>query len=124
MNKSKRYSPPKTDNKKFVRQKMYHTLEWTEYRAQFLQHNPKCYACADRSTVVDHIVAHKEDKKKFWDVSNFIPLCKRCHDFVTGSFDKFSVPKTTEKMRWLAWKRMETETTVKVIVVPMKKLMV
>ena len=87
---------------------------------RFLQHNPRCYACGDRARVVDHVVSAKGDEKKFWDITNLIPLCKRDHDYITGKFDQFVVPKTEEKMKWIQFKRQETDTSVRVKIVPLE----
>ena len=46
---------------------------------------PFCRECLKagnrvRATVVDHITPHKGDQALFWDVDNWQPLCKPCHD--------------------------------------------
>lgn len=92
-------------------------MEWVEYRNLFLQHNPKCYACGKRATVVDHWKAHKGNMELFWKPDNFIPLCKLCHDTCTGLFDQFVVPKTEEKIAWLQKKRLENEIDIRVKIV-------
>jgi 5-methylcytosine-specific restriction endonuclease McrA len=113
--KPKSFSPAKsTGNKVFKKKRLYDDVSWTELRNKFLALNPRCYACGDPARVVDHVVGHKGDEIKFWDVTNMIPLCKSDHDYITATFDRHSVPKTEEKMRWIANKRLETDTTVKV----------
>lgn len=119
MKAPKKFSPLTVKpTKKFYKERMYDTVSWTEYRLKFLSANPRCYACGTSARVVDHIVAHKEDEVKFWAVTNFIPLCKKCHDTITAYFDRHSPPKTEAKMIWISNKREETETTLKVKVVP------
>ena len=63
---------------------------WVKARKAFLARNPLCAYCekAGRlvpATVVDHIIPHRGDKALFWDVSNWQPLCKMCHDKKTFS---------------------------------------
>lgn len=121
MKKSPMFSPLKSGNKKFAKKRLHDDRNWTEYSVQFLQHNPKCYACGERARVTDHVVSAKGDEKKFWDTTNLIPLCKKCHDVLTATFDRHVVPKTEEKMQWIAAKRVETDTTTKVKIVPFKR---
>jgi len=69
-----------------------YTKAWQRYRAQFLAEHPVCVACLRRgeiseATVVDHIVPHKGDMKRFWDKSNHQALCKHCHDSKTARED-------------------------------------
>jgi 5-methylcytosine-specific restriction endonuclease McrA len=115
--KSKSYLPPSTSNKKFSKKRLYDDVSWTEYSIKFLSHNTNCYACGQRARVVDHVIAAKGDEKKFWEVTNLIPLCKSCHDTVTARFDRYVIPKTEEKMKWIAAKRLETDTSVRVKIV-------
>lgn len=61
---------------------------WRRARAMFLARNPLCLECAKAgtdaaATVVDHIEPHRGDKVKFWDESNWQPLCKEHHDLKT-----------------------------------------
>lgn len=58
---------------------------WQKARATFLRSHPLCCNCATlgittAATVVDHITPHKGDQSLFWDVANWQPLCKPCHD--------------------------------------------
>jgi len=88
----------------------------------FLSNNPKCYSCGARATVVDHLIPFKNNKKLFLETpDNFIPLCKPCHDFCTGSFDQFALPKTEEKIKWLQSQRIKNELTFKVKVIDARK---
>lgn len=117
MKKSEKFSPKKSDNKAFKKKRLYDTVSWAEFRNKFLAANPKCYACGERSRIVDHVISHKGNEIKFWEPTNMIPLCKLCHDYITGKFDQFVVPKTEEKMLWISNKRMETENTVRVKII-------
>lgn len=120
MKKSKVYSPPSGGNKKFAKKRMYDTVEWVEYRNKFLAANPLCYACGKVARVVDHIVGHKGNEEKFWNETNYIPLCKVCHDIITGNFDRHNPPKTEEKLRWIASMRFKNEIEIKVKVIQIK----
>lgn len=71
---------------------------WRRQRKLFLQAHPLCAECqrAGRltpATVVDHIQPHRGDKRLMWDEANWQPLCKRCHDKKTGTFDSVPVYK-------------------------------
>lgn len=57
---------------------------WQKARRRFLQQYPLCVMCetagrVSAATVVDHIVPHRGDQQKFWDVSNWQALCAFCH---------------------------------------------
>ena len=59
--------------------------KWRKLRKAFLSTHPLCVFCNTKgriaqATVVDHIIPHKGDQRLFWDVSNWQPLCKKCHD--------------------------------------------
>jgi 5-methylcytosine-specific restriction protein A len=62
---------------------------WRRARAAYLVLNPLCVRCQAAgyirsSTVVDHVVPHRGDKRLFWDEANWAPLCKPCHDAKTA----------------------------------------
>lgn len=122
MKKIKQFSPKKTKLPEFKKKSPYKTMEWVEYRNLFLRHNPKCYACGNRATVVDHLTAWKVDKEKLFldKPDNFIPLCKLHHDTATGLFDRHSVPKTEEKIKWLQKLREQNNIDIRVKVIDPK----
>lgn len=105
--------------KKFVskerkdRQSMY-SKEWINYRFRFLHHNPNCYCCVNKSSVVDHIVAHKGNLDLFWNITNFIPLCNICHNTITAKFDKYGTHLIEDKMKWIDKNRRDNNISVKV----------
>ena len=117
MKKPNSFKPKTAGNKTFTKKRLYDQTSWVEYRNRFLAANPKCYACGDVARVVDHVISHKGSEEKFWNETNMMPLCKKCHDFITGTFDKHVVPKTEEKMKWIAHRRIETETTTRIVIV-------
>lgn len=58
---------------------------WQSYRESFLKVHPLCWECEKAghitpATVVDHIVAHKGDRVRFWDPNNHRAACKPHHD--------------------------------------------
>ena len=118
-NKIRRFKPNTgSKNKKFSnpsKQRGYlYDKTWNIYRVRFLFYNPNCYVCMSKSTVVDHIVAHKGDEKLFKKLNNHMPLCKKCHDEITGLFDQFLVPKTDKKVEWINKKREESRVDIKI----------
>lgn len=127
MKKTKQYRPKKFTGKKFTTvnkereasQSLYNK-GWTNYRFRFLHHNPKCYACGQKANLVDHIRAAKGDRSFFWKVDNYIPLCRRCHDWVTTQFDRHKVPLVEDKLRWLSEERSKRDLTTKVKITPFK----
>lgn len=122
----KKYKPRKANSKKFELRKRKSARErgydsrWTKYRFRFLYHNPKCYVCADKSKVVDHIKAHKGDEDLFWNENNYMPLCKRCHDRITGMFDRKDVPDLDGKIKWIRKERERNQVNIKIKVVPLQ----
>ena len=114
MEKNKSFKLKPSGAKAFKKKRLYDQTSWFDHSRKFLQLNPKCYACGNVARVVDHVVSAKGDEEKFWCETNMIPMCKPCHDYVTGKYDKHIVAKTEEKMKWIANKRTQTETTVRV----------
>ena len=109
---------PKRFNPRRDRDLMYKSDVWKKYAIVFLNINRDCYACGERATVIDHIIAHKGDAKKFMDLLNHMALCKRCHDTCTASFDHSEIPRTKEKLEWLDKQRKLKNITSKVRVLP------
>ena len=62
-----------------ARQRGYDS-KWDAERAAYLKTHPKCVRCPGAATVVDHKIPHRGDMKRFWDRSNWQPLCRSCHD--------------------------------------------
>lgn len=70
-----------------------YSSKWQSARKRFLANHPLCKECEregklTQATVVDHIKPHRGDEKLFWDVSNWQPLCKKCHDKKTRTKDQ------------------------------------
>ena len=127
MDRIKQFKPKTFSGKKFVkkqesaRRKGYDS-DWERYRWRFLHHNPKCYICNLKSTVVDHCIAIKPNTKcYFWRVDNYVPLCHSCHSRVTGLFDRCDPPKTDEKVEWMKKERIKNGITSRIKIVPFKK---
>ncbi|MEP9348554.1 HNH endonuclease signature motif containing protein [Xanthobacter sp. KR7-225] len=62
-----------------ARERGYST-KWDVERTAFLKAHPTCARCPSPATVVDHKAPHRGDHKRFWDRSNWQPLCRPCHD--------------------------------------------
>lgn len=110
---SSSFKPRKHEPERERRQALYRADDsWRKYCARFLALNPKCYACGERATVVDHLVPHKGDEKLFKATDNHIPLCERDHNTVTGKFDYRYVPGSSiqAKVDWLNARRVPTDT--------------
>jgi 5-methylcytosine-specific restriction endonuclease McrA len=126
-NKPKKFSFNRFNGKKFKRKQPSarskgYDAEWERYRWRFLHHNPTCYACGQKATVVDHLLAVKcNTRDLFWKVNNYLPLCSSCHGHVTQKFDRFQEPLTIEKLRWITEKREDLGIKTKVKIVPFKK---
>ena len=73
---------PKTKEKR-----LYDSRRWRTASKLFLsrEENILCHYCLmsgreTPATVVHHITPHKGDYDLFWDESNWMGLCKECHD--------------------------------------------
>jgi 5-methylcytosine-specific restriction protein A len=80
------------DQQRGSRHERGYDSKWVKARAGYLAHHPLCAECERNgmvaaATVVDHIVPHKLDMTLFWDVTNWQPLCKACHDAKTARED-------------------------------------
>ena len=63
---------------------LYYTERWREMRAAQLIREPYCRECGrhgvrTKATDVDHIVPHRGNRTRFYDVSNLQSLCHACH---------------------------------------------
>lgn len=100
---------------------MYASEDWKNFRVRFLKVNSKCYCCGNKSEVCDHLFPHKGNLELFEKINNFLPLCVRCHNVATATFDRFAVPKYNDKLNWLARCRDKNWITVKVFVIPYRE---
>ena len=69
-------------------------VRWRAYRKVYLYRNPFCVDpigehpdVVTAATVVDHIVAHKGDKKLFWDPSNHQATCSHCNNVKAAKYE-------------------------------------
>lgn len=123
MKKPKVYKRKPSGNKQFSlpgvsASKKGYDRNWQKYRFRFLHHNPYCYVCPNKATVVDHVVPHKGDKALFELLTNHIPLCKMHHDTITGKFDRHKTAKTEDKLSYLNELRKQNGISRKVKVLP------
>ncbi|HWJ72921.1 MAG TPA: HNH endonuclease signature motif containing protein [Kaistia sp.] len=54
--------------------------KWDRERAAYLKVHTACVRCSGPATVVDHIQRHGGDFRKFWNRSNWQPMCAPCHN--------------------------------------------
>lgn len=69
-----------------------YTSKWEKFRKTFLAEHPLCVECLKHgrikpATDVDHIVPHKGDMNKFWNLKNLQALCHECHSRKTAIED-------------------------------------
>lgn len=119
MKKAPQFKRKSSGAKEFKKKNPYLTKEWIQFRARFLKHNPTCYACGEKANVCDHLVKWKVDPDKLFlnKNDNFIPLCDKCHNTITGLFDQHLIPKTNEKLKWLVNMRLKHDISTKVKVI-------
>lgn len=70
-----------------------YTWRWRAARADYLALHPLCRYCEQLgrltpASVVDHIIPHRGNAELFWDVANWQPLCKRCHDSIKAKEER------------------------------------
>ena len=69
--------------------RLYDRRLWRKERKTFLVYNPLCVHCLERgltvpATEVHHVEPHEGNEDKFFDVSNWMALCKPCHSVKTA----------------------------------------
>jgi 5-methylcytosine-specific restriction endonuclease McrA len=94
--------------------------EWAEYSKDFLKINDKCYSCGAKSEATDHLKVHLGDLYLFHSRENHIPLCHRCHNFITGKFDRRTPQDYEGKLRWLQSNRIRNNLIFPVKIIPWK----
>ena len=73
------------DNRRPSARERGYDSRWDKARATYLATHPLCVmrlsnaTCGKPATIVDHVVPHRGDQKKFWDSSNWQSLCVHCH---------------------------------------------
>jgi len=76
------------DERRDSKVRSLYTPAWAKASRMFLRENPYCLQCSkegrlELATVTDHTIDHRGDYERFWDSSNWMPLCKRHHDSKT-----------------------------------------
>lgn len=66
-----------------------YNFKWQKSSKLYLKNSPICVRCERPAQVVDHIIPHRGNKELFWDMNNWQPLCKHCHDTKTSTEDKY-----------------------------------
>ena len=66
----------------------YCSDRWRRLRASKLQLDPRCSACGQRATDVDHLQrVEGPDDPRFWDFKNLDSKCHSCHSRKTATQD-------------------------------------
>lgn len=84
--------PKHKDNRPSAHKRGYDG-RWRQARLAFLDDNPLCVSCQSQglltpATVIDHIIPHRGNQARFWDMNNWQALCKSCHDTKTATIDR------------------------------------
>lgn len=92
-------------------QKLHKTEEWKRFSCRYLSLNLECYVCGEKSEVTDHVEPSKGRTEVFERDGNFLPLCRLCHNSVTGRFDfRFRVGGSNcPKIKWMNEERARNE---------------
>lgn len=92
-------------------QKLHKTEEWKRFSCKYLKLNPECYVCGGKSEVTDHIEPSKGRQDVFERDGNFLPLCRVCHNTVTGLFDvRFRIGGSNfAKIKWMNEERQRNQ---------------
>lgn len=100
---SETFKPKTFDPVREKDQALHKTEEWKKFSRRYLEANPECYACGERSEVSDHLEPSKGRKEVFERDGNFIPLCRMCHNTVTAKIDvRFRIGSSNyTKIKWL-----------------------
>jgi len=82
----------KVDRHRLTPHQRGYNYQWRQARRVFLMEHPLCVACERNgrltaAQVVDHREPHQGDQERFWNRSNWQPLCVRCHNAKTASQD-------------------------------------
>ncbi len=69
-----------------------YSYRWQKASKAFLREHPLCAECERNgitkvATCVDHIIPHRGDRRLFWDMLNWQPLCQECHSRKTAAED-------------------------------------
>lgn len=123
----KQYKPKKFDgpvkefNGRYKIDRLYKGV-WPEYSREFLKNNPRCFSCGEKSEATDHIKVHLGDENIFWDRENHIPLCHRCHNFITNKYDRKIPQDLNGKLQYLAVQRSRNELSFGVRITPIPRM--
>ena len=72
-------------------------------RRRFLTENPLCQVCEKEGYTVaaaeiDHVIPVEKDPDRFWDESNWEPICRSCHVAKTAKENR--LPETPGQKAW------------------------
>jgi len=80
-------APRAADPHNIERAQPYNDPAWKALRAEHLKAHPRCAACGERATAVDHVKAWRGDRRLFLARDNLQSLCRSCHSKKTASED-------------------------------------
>lgn len=62
---------------------LYGSERWQRLRDRFLRQSPLCGGCGAIARDVHHVVRHRGDHDLFFDASNLMSVCEKCHAYIT-----------------------------------------
>lgn len=70
-----------------------YNVEWRRARDLFLKKNPWCFGCEAigvrrKADIVDHIVPHRGDELRFWNVNNWQSCCSWHHNSIKPELER------------------------------------
>ena len=109
------------NNKQDTRQERGYDGKWYAYRGRFLKHNPRCYMCGMKASVIDHILRARGNMEYFKEPNNHLSLCSSCHGSITQKFDRKEVQDLEGKLAYIKKMREFNKCSVKIKMVPYSK---
>ena len=81
------------------------TYRYQQARAKFLAENPLCLLCDDQGIVtaaaeLDHVIPVRDAPNRFWDRTNWQPVCRSCHEEKTAGENRQGEPPKGQ-LDWL-----------------------
>jgi 5-methylcytosine-specific restriction endonuclease McrA len=74
------------ENARRYNQDLYKTSRWKELRSLVISEQKRCQYCGSIINLeVHHIIRPKGNEQLFYDKSNLLVVCKRCHQSITAN---------------------------------------
>jgi 5-methylcytosine-specific restriction endonuclease McrA len=71
--------------------------KWQREREAFLKVNRVCKRCGASATIVHHRIPHRGNPRIFWNRTDWIPVCKPCHDGPLQAVEKQRAARRNEQ---------------------------